>query len=473
MVRAGTVAIGYFDNNSGSDSYEYLRKALADMLITDLSVARSIRIVERAQLEVLLQELSLSESRFIDPTTALTIGRGLSADYVLTGAYTIVDTALRIDARLVRTETGEVVLAREVDGPLARFFALQKDLARRLLDALDVNLAPADERVFETPLTTSLAAVEQFGLGLGAADAGDTDAARQYFSAALDADPGFDRAREAMASLGRFMDALTASLDTSLADLSPLDPEIGVKLDALASSLLSNALTGPDQKARLLSWLVEAGIDPEYAHYGTRTRMQPELLSQLTTVAMIFEPALSQKILIAAEVLARSHPGNPSIRNLASMSGPTLTHHVANREEGLRELDRHALRAGVPFGTEGKFGCESMGLAALSGYQESLRILERVGEGALVEAYAGALMERSLHCRGSGLVNEIHDVFAWQLAARGRHETARRLASASSLPHIESVARGYQILQPADLRAFLREFEAALDAIARMDSRPQ
>jgi hypothetical protein len=110
---------------------------------------------------------------------------------------------------------------------------------------------------------------------------------------------------------------------------------------------------------------------------------------------------------------------------------------------------------------------------AFAGYQESLQTLEKVGEGALVEAYARAVMEISSTCRGSDLVNGIRDLFAWRLVARGRHDVARMLASESTLPNIEGAAQGYQAMQPANLGLYLQEFEIALDAIARMEGRPR
>ena len=74
-----TVAISYFDNTSGLEEYNPLSKGLADMLITDLSNVKSIQIVEREKLESLLQEIDLGESKFMDPSTAQKLGKGLGA----------------------------------------------------------------------------------------------------------------------------------------------------------------------------------------------------------------------------------------------------------------------------------------------------------------------------------------------------------------------------------------------------------
>ena len=81
LADSKTVAISYFDNTSGTEEYNPLSKGLADMLITDLSIVRSLRIVEREKLESLLKEIDLGEGKFIDPNTAQKLGKGLGTGY--------------------------------------------------------------------------------------------------------------------------------------------------------------------------------------------------------------------------------------------------------------------------------------------------------------------------------------------------------------------------------------------------------
>ena len=83
LAQTKVIAISYFDNTSGLEKYNALSKGLADMLITDLSNIKSIQIVEREKLEALLKEINLSESKFIDQTTAQKLGKGLGASYIL------------------------------------------------------------------------------------------------------------------------------------------------------------------------------------------------------------------------------------------------------------------------------------------------------------------------------------------------------------------------------------------------------
>src|SRR3989442_14685179 len=92
------VAISYFDNNSKDKAWDPIQKGLADMLITDLSQLKSVQIVEREKLNSILDELKLQQSKYIDPATAVKIGRGAGAQYLLTGGYEFDGEAMRIDA---------------------------------------------------------------------------------------------------------------------------------------------------------------------------------------------------------------------------------------------------------------------------------------------------------------------------------------------------------------------------------------
>ena len=58
-----------------------ISKGLADMLITDISNVKSLKIVEREKLESLLKEIGLDEWKFINPNTAQKLNKGLGVGY--------------------------------------------------------------------------------------------------------------------------------------------------------------------------------------------------------------------------------------------------------------------------------------------------------------------------------------------------------------------------------------------------------
>src|ERR1700733_13294604 len=124
---AHTVAISYFDNNTDQPALAPLAKGLADMLITDLGNVSALQIVERDRLNQVLGELKLSRSRFIDPKTAQKLGRGLAAELIMAGSYTLVRDTLRIDVRVIEVQTGRIRVSEKVEGPKDELFALEKE----------------------------------------------------------------------------------------------------------------------------------------------------------------------------------------------------------------------------------------------------------------------------------------------------------------------------------------------------------
>ncbi len=134
------VAVLRFDNNTGDERYEHLGRALATMLISDLSVVEEIQLVERERLEDLLNELQFQQSAYVDPTTAQTLGMIVGAKYVVTGAFVTVDPEMRLDTRIARVETSEIVQAAEVRGQQDSFFDLEQRLADQLVEGMELVL---------------------------------------------------------------------------------------------------------------------------------------------------------------------------------------------------------------------------------------------------------------------------------------------------------------------------------------------
>jgi TolB-like protein len=146
-----TVAVLYFANHTGVATYDALGKGIAEMLITDLSSLPSLRLVERARLEELMAEATFSRGDHADPRTAMEIGRVLAAQYVVTGAFTGIDPELRLDGRLIRTETAEILRSAQAQGTADAFFQIHEDLVGELLPGLELALSQEEwDRLQET-----------------------------------------------------------------------------------------------------------------------------------------------------------------------------------------------------------------------------------------------------------------------------------------------------------------------------------
>lgn len=140
-----TVAILYFDNHTGSSENDPLGKGIASMMLSDLSAVQEIQLVERERMQDLTKEIDMQHTKYFDSTTAVKTGKMLGAEYVVVGAFATVEPQMRIDTRVVRVATGEVVKTAQVTGDQDKFFDLEQDLAKKLIDGLGIALSPEEQ----------------------------------------------------------------------------------------------------------------------------------------------------------------------------------------------------------------------------------------------------------------------------------------------------------------------------------------
>ena len=183
---------------SGSDpDLEPLGKAVAELLTADLSQTDRLRVLERAQMQFLLDELTLPATSAVDPATAARAGRILGAGQLVQGRIDGTASALRIQSILARVNaTRDSTEAPIVEnGPVSAIFDVEKRLALSIYSGIGIQLTVAErERVLQRH-TDNVQALLAFGLGLEADDGGRWGDAMGRFEAALEFDGGFTLAR--------------------------------------------------------------------------------------------------------------------------------------------------------------------------------------------------------------------------------------------------------------------------------------
>ena len=122
------IAVSNFENNSTWSWWgDNLGRAAADELATQLVQTGKFTVIERAQLDAILQEQNLGATGAVTSATAAKVGKLLGVQLLLTGsitAFSIKRTSIglrgiggsysnaesKVDARLVNTDTGEVMI---------------------------------------------------------------------------------------------------------------------------------------------------------------------------------------------------------------------------------------------------------------------------------------------------------------------------------------------------------------------------
>jgi tetratricopeptide (TPR) repeat protein len=189
-----TVGVFPFMLVSENPELRPLGTALAELLTTDLAQTNRLTVLERSQVQQLLNELALGETGRVDPATAARSGHLLGAGTIVQGRVEDVASVLSLQAAVVRVpgDAGEPL--RERDG-LDRIFEMEKRMALSIYERLGIQLTAAErERVLRRP-TSSVQALLALGYGLEAQDAGRYAEARAHFARALQLDPSFVLAR--------------------------------------------------------------------------------------------------------------------------------------------------------------------------------------------------------------------------------------------------------------------------------------
>lgn len=199
------VALLYFDYEGQVADLVPMRKGLAQMLISDLQGQPGVLLVERERLEEVLAELKLQRGRAVDPATAAKVGKLLGAQYLVLGRISDFMGKLRIDARVVHVETAALVKTARADGKLEDFLDIEQSLAGTLREGLQSvrppEAPPAPKVTQKPPRKIRPEVLVAYSLALDARDRGAVDEARQLLRKALELDPQFAPADDAMRHL--------------------------------------------------------------------------------------------------------------------------------------------------------------------------------------------------------------------------------------------------------------------------------
>ena len=220
-----TVAILYFNNNvftKDARDYDGLSKGVPDFLVTEMASNPNIRVIERDQVQKLVDEQKLVTGGQIDRETAVRVGKLLGAQHMIFGGF-MGDSRgnFRIDARAVNVETGEIEHVERVDDKADNIMVSVGTLAGKLNTGMKLPARPASVRrvgdAAVTPAAMTTGAVQagtpapapklpmrvavMYGKALDMKDHGNKAGAVELFGAVLKEFPDYGPAKAEQAKL--------------------------------------------------------------------------------------------------------------------------------------------------------------------------------------------------------------------------------------------------------------------------------
>ncbi|MBL8916953.1 MAG: hypothetical protein JNM17_39985 [Archangium sp.] len=133
------LAVLPFDNDSGDAQYDPLRRGLAELVISDLSVVEGVQLIERLRLDDARKELHLQQTRDFDPKARLKLGQMLGATYVVLGALIAAAPKVMLNVRVVDVKSGTVITQAKIGGAPEDLFDLEDKLVKQLVEAMHMK----------------------------------------------------------------------------------------------------------------------------------------------------------------------------------------------------------------------------------------------------------------------------------------------------------------------------------------------
>ncbi len=204
-----SIAVLFFENQSGNKEDEYFRDGITEDVITELSNIKDLSVFPRSTM------LAYGDK----PVSTSMIAQQLNARYVLEGTVRRGGSRLRISAQLVETRSGRSIRAERFDRGIEDVFAIQDEIAKSFARTLRVMLTEKEKRAIEHKPTEDVQAYDYYlrgrqffhqmrrkGFGF----------ARDMFARAIALDPGYAKAHAELADCCSLLDGYWDATDENL-----------------------------------------------------------------------------------------------------------------------------------------------------------------------------------------------------------------------------------------------------------------
>ncbi len=188
-----SVAVLPFANFGEDPDQDYFVDGLTEDIITDLSRVSALYVAAR-------------NTVFAYKGTAVRVeqaARELKVRYILEGSVRRAEDQVRITAQLIDGVTGGHLWAERYDRNLDDIFALQDEIARRIVEGLKVKLLPEERASIASQAASSVEAYQYYLMGrsfyLRGMDKQSLRTALEMYAKATEIDPGYARAYAALA----------------------------------------------------------------------------------------------------------------------------------------------------------------------------------------------------------------------------------------------------------------------------------
>jgi serine/threonine protein kinase/Flp pilus assembly protein TadD len=190
-----SIAIIYFENNSGDESLDNWRSALAELIITDLSQSRYIRVLPGDRIFSIFKKLNLLEAKKYSTDDLKAIANQGRVNHILNGSYIKAGENFVITSMLQNVSTGEIVSSLKVEARGAEnIFSKVDELTKKIKLNLNLSRNQIDSDLDKDVGKITTSSPEAYQYFLKASELyrkGDNRKAIPLFEKAISVDPEF------------------------------------------------------------------------------------------------------------------------------------------------------------------------------------------------------------------------------------------------------------------------------------------
>jgi len=189
-----SLAVLYFENHTGDESLDWLRTALTNLLITDLSQSPEIEVLSTDRLYQILADMGKLNEPVTSADVIHNLARQAKVRTVVLGSFIKAGNTFRLSTRLQDTESGRILATEWVEGiGESSLFSMVDDITRRIRNSLEIGPAKGGQWVKEIKevTTSSVEAYKNYMAGEFLHSESKEREAIPYFEKATELDPGF------------------------------------------------------------------------------------------------------------------------------------------------------------------------------------------------------------------------------------------------------------------------------------------
>ena len=228
-----SIAVLPFENLSDDKANSFFADGVQDEILTDLTKVADLKVISRT---------SVMQYKNVTTRNLRDIARELGVAHVLEGSVQRMANRIRVSAQLIDARTDAHLWAEHYDRDASDVFAIQNEIAKRIVEQLQAKISPNERKALEEKPTSDLVAYDLYlranelshGISTSADWEGDNRRAVDLLDRAVIQDPNFALAYCLLADLNlnlyRWAESTPARLTRARAALDQavrIAPELG------------------------------------------------------------------------------------------------------------------------------------------------------------------------------------------------------------------------------------------------------